>query len=304
MVALVLVLSTFVAPAATAQPDYFYDQTVLATILDRQGNGYPVMRPEEVQYRAYVLEDPNGNSVFARHRLYHEIGEGDVELGRERVALAMLLNGRRITQMSVGDALILPDRPEHFELDPLAYAPFPHDYPGATDFDKLVIIDKTSQSWAAYEHGRLIRWGPASTGAYNTPTPNGRFTFNWQEKERISSESPPDEEWHMRWVMNFHFSRGIHLHQYALPTGIPEGAGCVRVAEADARWIYDWADPWTTTAGRGALGGRVLEEGTTVLVLGEEPTTAPASFVETPSGPARHMVELPPDPAAVPRGDR
>lgn len=304
-VALLVALLAVVMPAVMSQPHTgLYDQSALAALLERQGDGDALMSPEQVRYRAYVLSDPDGNSVFARHRLYHEIGEGDVYLGRERLALSMLLNGVRVTQLSVGDSLILPERPEDFDLDPLSFSSFPLEYPAAADYDRLVVIDKDAQAWAAYERGQLTRWGPASTGAHDTPTPNGRFTFNWQQEERISTESPPGEEWHMRWVMNFHFERGIHLHQYALPTGLPEGAGCVRVAEVDARWIYDWAEPWTTTAGRGVLGGRVLQEGSTVLVIGDEPEVAPEAFVFTADGPVRHVVSLPEDPAAVPRGDR
>jgi hypothetical protein len=292
--------------AALAQPGDLYDQRVLGELLDRQGEAISEtsISPEDVRYAAYVLQDPDGNSVFARHRLYRQIGEGDVHLGRQRVALAMLLNGRSITGLAVGDSLVLPARPADFDLDPLLFAPFPLDYPGAADYDRLVVVDKDAQAWAAYEEGRLVRWGPASTGAFDTPTPTGRFTFNWQQPERISTESPPGEEWHMRWVMNFHFERGIHIHQYAVPTGPPEGHGCVRLVEADASWLYEWAEPWTTTAGRGTLGGRVIRQGSTLIVQGEEPTGEPRRFVHGPDGPQRFMVELPPDPAAVPRGDR
>ena len=67
---------------------------------------------------------------------------------------------------------------------------------------------------------------------------------------------------------------------------------------------FIFSEPWTTTAGVGAIGGRVLEEGTLVLVQGEEPEGAPLRFVEGPRGPERVTVTLPPDPMAVPRGDR
>jgi hypothetical protein len=305
--ALLLFLGVIVTAGATAQPSSsLYDQAVLSEILDRQGTAPDAWRmaPEDVAYAYYVLDDPSGNSVIARHRLYHKVGEGDVHLGRERLALSMLLNGAALTTLAVGDSLVLPANPSDFDLDPLVFSPFAYDYPGAADYDKLVVIDKDAQAWAAYEHGRLVRWGPSSTGAANTPTPTGRFTFNWQQTERISSESPPGEEWHMRWVMNFHFARGIHMHQYAVPTGPPAGAGCVRLVEADARWLYEWADPWTTTAGRGALGGRVLRPGTTLIVQGEEPTGPPHRFITGPDGPRRHMISLPEDPASIPRGDR
>jgi len=301
-----LALSLSLAPGAAAQPTSdFYSQTLLGDLLDRQAEGSgAVVAPDEVPYARYVLDHPSGNSVIARHVLYREVGGGDTRRGRDRMALSALLNGRVLTATPLGDSLVLPARPEDFDLNPLSFAPFPSEYPGAADYDRLVVIHKDAQAWAAYEEGRLVRWGPASTGALDTPTPTGRFTFNWRQEERVSSESPPGEEWRMRWVLNFHYLRGIHIHQYAVPTGAPEGHGCVRIVEADARWLYDWAEPWTTTAGRGALGGREVAPGSTVLVLGEEPDGEPVRFVDGPDGPRRLVVELPEDPASVPRGDR
>src|SRR5690606_31364240 len=96
-----------------------------------------------------------------------------------------------------------------------------------------------------------------------SPTPNGRFNFNWKTEHRISSLSPPGEPWHMYWVFNIHDARGIHLHQYAMPTGGPTSHGCVRLIDTDARWLYNWADTWQTTAGNGfgSSAGRIQKQG-------------------------------------------
>ena len=189
--------------------------------------------------------------------------------------------------------------PSRVDLDIRAYAPFPRIYAGASGFDKLFVIDKKVQAWAAYEYGRLQRWGVVNTGREGSRTPGGRYNFNWQEPERISSESPEGEEWLMRWVFNFHGPRGFHVHQYVMPTGAPASHGCVRLIAADAKWIYDWADGWKLDA-----DGRVKEQGTTVLVLGdgEEPDGRPQRFVHTPAGPRPNMADLPADPYSVPPG--
>src|SRR5690606_24497845 len=126
----------------------------------------------------------------------------------------------------------------------------------------------------------------------------------------FSTLSPPGETWLMRYVFNFDHARGIHVHQYQMPTGEPASHGCVRLILEDAQWIYGWADPWRTTVGSGALGlrsadGRILEQGTTVLVLGdgEEPVDGPPQrFLHTDDGPALRVVELPADPWSVPPG--
>ena len=290
MVRLLLVL-LLAAPAALAQPAY--DQDLVGQILNRPGGA-----GAQVRYERLVLADPSGNSVLARHHLYERVGEGDIELGRARLALTQLLGEPRAEDLRIGDAVVLPAAPRDYDLGALAYAPYPAAWPGARALGKVVVVDKTTQTWAAYDRGQLARWGPSSTGAAATPTPAGRFTMNWRALERESSEAPEGETWLMRYVMNIHNSRGIHLHQYdAVLTGPPQGHGCIRMVTADAKWLWDWSDAAQTS------GGRTVP-GTTVIVQGTEPTSAPVRFTSGANGPQRVRVALPADPAAVPRGDR
>ena len=55
---------------------------------------------------------------------------------------------------------------------------------------------------------------------------------------RRSTRSASDELWTMYWVMNLHEARGIHMHQYALPTSGPASHGCIRMLDPDAQWLY------------------------------------------------------------------
>ena len=294
-----VVIAVAISPASAQRGSY--DQSVVDEILEREAP----MPGSPVQYATWRVEHPSGNSVLARHALYERLGEGNVERGRERLELAQLLGGGRPGDLSTGDTLVLPARPADFDWSPLAYSPYPQTWPGAEEIDKAVVVDKTTQSWAAYDSGSLVRWGPASTGAAATPTPTGRFTMNWRTLERESSEAPPGQRWLMRYVMNIHNARGIHLHQYdVVPTGPPQGHGCIRMVTSDAKWLYGWSDGWQTTAGRGSLGGRPTAPGTLVIVQGAEPAGAPVRFTDGPAGPERVSVALPPDPMAVPRGDR
>jgi hypothetical protein len=293
------------APAARAQDRLLYNQDALAALLYARQDSLETL--PGVTYRYYVLQHPTGNSIFARHELYRLVGEGDIEVGKEKLGIVEFFNRVRITNLAVGDTLILPS---HLDLDHRAYAPFPRHYPGAAGLDKLFIIHKAVQAWAAYEHGRLKRWGLVNTGAEGSRTPAGRFNFNWREERRVSDLSPPGETWLMRYVFNFNHERGIHVHQYQMPTGEPASHGCVRLILEDAKWIFEWAEPWRTTVGSGALGlrsadGRVLEQGTVVLVLGdgEEPVDGPVRrFLHTENGPVLRVVELPEDPWSVPPG--
>ena len=274
---------------APVQAQRAYDQATLAAILDRDAD-YPD-RP--VQYHRYRIEHESGNSVLARHQLYEMLGEGNRDLGRARLAITQLLGQPDVTSLRTGESLVLPYRPQDFDLSPLAYAPYPRAWAGASEIDRAVVVDLTTQTWAAYANGTLRRWGPVSTGKVSTPTPTGRYFMNWRAMERESSEAPEGETWLMRYVMNIYPARGIHLHQYnVVPSGPPEGHGCIRMVTSDARWLWGWT------------GGEQTTPGTVVIVQGETPSATPIRFVDGPDGPERVMVSLPSAPMSIPRGDR
>ncbi len=301
LLAAAVALSGLAVPAVQAQSDRsLYNQDRLAELLYARRDALDEIPAVSYRYRA--LEHESGNSILARHQLYQDIGDGDVRQGRDRLnGMVAFLNGVFIQDLRIGDRIVLPSV---IDADPRAFSPFPRDYPGARDFDKLFIIDKGVQAWAGYENGRLARWGLVSTGADGSETPNGRFNFNWKELHRVSTLSPPGESWDMRWVFNFHDARGIHIHQYyALPTTGAASHGCVRLMTADAQWIYDWGDGWRTTNGAADRGlasrGRVLKQGTTVLVLGDEPDGAPQRFRDVDGTPELIRVSLPDDPYSV-----
>ena len=278
----------------------YIDQDAVETILNIRAESLGDL--PDVFYDYYVLENERENSVLARNQFFRLIGDGDAERGRDRAELVQMINRTLMQNFVIGDTIIVPS---HFDLDFRAYSPFPRYYDGGRGFDKLFIMDKTIQAFAAYEEGRLARWGIINTGNPElTPTPNGRFNFNWQEEYRISSESPDDEDWEMYWVMNFHHN-GMHVHQYEMPTGGPMSHGCVRLVDADAKWVYHWADTWTTTSsatGIASVGARILKQGTTVLIIGTEPEVKPQPFELGRRYPTLKTVELPRHPYEVPPG--
>jgi hypothetical protein len=293
-----LLLATGALPAAGQG---YFDQYAIEDILSRRVDNLDSL--PEVYYEYAVLDDPSGNSVIARNRFYARIGDGRSEKGRERAQLVELLNRQTVENTPLGDTLVVPTR---YGLDFRAYSPFPRYYPGAHSFKKLFVIHKRIQAFAAYEYGRLARWGIVNTGnPDSTATPTGRFNFNWKEKKRVSTMSPPGEDWTMRWVFNFHAARGIHVHQYSMPTGGPTSHGCVRLVDADAKWIYDWAEAWSTTQGRiGPASGRgtLKDPGTMVLVVGNDPAGTPQPFEYKARYPVLKRVELPRNPYDVPPG--
>jgi hypothetical protein len=287
--------------ATPAAAQGYFDQYAIEDILSVRADDLNDL--PDVYYEYLVLDDLSGNHVVARNRLYQRLGEGDTKLGRERAKLIELLNRETIENTPLGDTLVAPTE---YGLDFRAYSPFPRYYPGSHDINKVFVIHKKVQAFAAYEYGKLKRWGIVNTGdPDSTATPNGRFNFNWKQKQRVSTLSPPGEEWNMRWVFNFVASRGIHIHQYSMPTGGPMSHGCVRLIDADAKWIYDWAEPWETTKGHvgpASMRGTLLAPGSMVLVLGDEPKGDPEPFEYKDRYPVLKRVSLPNDPYAVPPG--
>lgn len=221
---------------------------------------------------------------------------GDTIINEQNRPILQILNRDKLGKPSPSDSLAIPDQ---FGLDHRAYSPFPRYYAGAETLDKLFIVDKTYQLFAAYEYGKLIRWGVVSTGSgrgESARTPNGRFNFNWRERFRISSESPPGQEWKLNWVFNFHLERGIHTHEYAIPVVGAASHGCVRMTGGDAKWVYDWATGWTMK------NKQVLNQGNMVIVQGEDLARAQKLFVKEKEAPRLKVIQLPPDPWAVEAG--
>src|SRR5690606_19351409 len=163
---LAVLAAALLAADADAQSRRLYNQDALAELLYARRDSLELL--PAVTYRYYVLQHPTNNSIRARHDLYAMDGDGDAEACKERLGMVEFFNRVRVHDLGIGDTLILPS---HFDLDPRAYAPFPRHYAGAADFDKLFIIHKGVQAWAAYEHGRLERWGLVNPGAAGSRTP-------------------------------------------------------------------------------------------------------------------------------------
>lgn len=150
--------------------------------------------------------------------------------------------------------------PTVWETDELAYSPLPADWSAAALHAKYLVVHQPMQVFGAYEWGKLVRWGPVSSGRQETPTPSGTFNLTWRSRKRNSTDN---EAWVLEWYFNFINSRGVSFHQFDLP-GYAASHACVRLLPRDAQWIYRWGDQW-----RLSKDGRVVEvPGAPVLVIG------------------------------------
>ena len=197
-------------------------------------------------YGVAAIADPK-----ALHRLYRS-------LGSERFLLALKVNRRDSLHVRNGDSLMVPDS----NATLLALSPFPRQVPSTSDLDKLILVSRRVQAFAAYERGRLTRWGPTSTGRESLQTPEGLYHTNWKDAERTSTFN---EEWLLKWYLNLDSFLGISFHQYELP-GYPASHSCIRLMEDDAIWLYGWADQWTLDP---EDHRKIVKPGTPVVVFGQ-----------------------------------
>ncbi|MBI5711718.1 MAG: L,D-transpeptidase [Candidatus Eisenbacteria bacterium] len=203
----------------------------------------PAPETTTVRYDTFPITDPHALLEFERKH------------GAEGFLAVLKVNRIDLAHARQGDTLVVPER-----LDMPALSPFPAGIPAARGLAKLLLVSARVQAFAAYDTGRLVRWGPTSTGRREKPTPPGLYRTNWKDRERVSTFN---EEWLLEWYVNLENREGISLHQYDLP-GRPASHSCVRLLADDAEWLYGWADTWALTPdGRG-----VVKEGTPVVVMG------------------------------------
>jgi hypothetical protein len=178
--------------------------------------------------------------------------------GSEGFRAILHLNRIDLEHLRQGASLVVPETPRsQAELSPFPVALGD----GAEHVPRLLVVSRRIQALAAYESGQLVRWAAVSTGRRETPTPAGLFATNWRSKLRRSSDNA---SWLLPWYVNFVNATGVSFHQFDLPGG-PASHACVRLLEADARWIYDWVELWVL-----ADGGRSVEvHGTSVLIFGD-----------------------------------
>jgi len=204
--------------------------------------------PLPVSYRTFEIK---------RGEVKRSISQLRTEVGEEALAVVLKLNRLDANHLRAGVTLVIPKQVDEL----ITYSPFPREVATARDIPKVLLVSRHVQAFGAYEFGRLVRWGPTSTGKKETPTPAGLYHTNWKSK---AIRSTVNTEWLLPWYFNIDNKTGISFHQYELP-GTPASHGCIRLLADDAAWIYGWADEWTLSTDQ----RRVEVNGTPVIVFGE-----------------------------------
>lgn len=207
---------------------------------------------------AAVQEPVTPHQIYRPERAPRDVRDLTARFTPHQIGVLEALNRIDAARLPSLKELIVP---EVWHADLLSYSPFPSRIdPSEIGSGKLLIVHQPGQAFAAYDAGRLIRWGPISSGRALSPTPQGLFHLNWRSPGRHSTVNA---RWFMPWYFNFHNEAGLAFHQFALP-GRPASHSCVRLLERDARWLYDWGEGWTLDD----RGWEVLTQGTPVLIVG------------------------------------
>ncbi|MDT0644182.1 L,D-transpeptidase [Zunongwangia sp. F363] len=189
-----------------------------------------------------------------------------VRYNKDERATIFALNRIEEYRVQPGIPVIIPDT---ISQDFLIYSPFPKELPLLDSIPKAVLIAQRIQGFALYESGKLIHWGPVSSGKKSTPTPNGLHYGNYKAKRKVSTVN---DAWILPYYFNFLNFEGVGVHQYNMP-GFPASHACVRLKMDDAKFIYDWADMWQLE------NDTIKHNGTPFMVFGEYDFDAPAPWL-------------------------
>ncbi|MEK7571868.1 MAG: L,D-transpeptidase [Patescibacteria group bacterium] len=117
--------------------------------------------------------------------------------------------------------------------------------------DKLITVDRGSQTLTAWQNGQIQHQTKVSTGMHLTPTLKGSFSIKSKyAKQDMRGSSPykyiyPSGKYYIKdvpYVMYYSGAYAIHGAPWNYNLGRPASHGCVNVSVASAEWLFAWSD--------------------------------------------------------------
>lgn len=125
----------------------------------------------------------------------------------------------------------------------------PKELSGTPHTTKRIIIDRSEQKLYAYDGEQIVMEELVSSGLDDTPTPRGEFRVFRKTPARYMQGPLPDisDDYYdlpgVPWNLYFTVEGGaIHGAYWHNEFGQPHSHGCVNLALAAAKRLYDWAD--------------------------------------------------------------
>lgn len=136
---------------------------------------------------------------------------------------------------------------------------------------KWIDVDLSAQRVIAFEGEQLVKSFRVSTGLPGTPTVTGTFrirlkmpTQDMRGGNRAAGTSYALED--VPWVQYFFEDYAFHGTTWHANFGHPASRGCINMAVADAKWLFDWSGPTYNPNGNYWQGPTAGNPGTLVIV--------------------------------------
>lgn len=232
-------------------------QDTLAVVTDSIPEKAEVVEPVEKKSPKQAIYQGEKYSIWPHKGNDSLMKKFNKEFSAAQKYTIAALNRIDVDHIKTRDSLIVPNE---FYADFLQYSPFPNQVEILEQIEKFIVFSYPIQAFAVYENGVLKKWGPTNMGKKTAQTPRKLYFTNWKGRK---VKSTVDNEWILNWNFNIHNTEGIGFHQYALP-GYPASHSCLRLLDADAQWLYNWADQWVLKDSK-----TVEIKGNPVLVYGD-----------------------------------
>ncbi len=148
---------------------------------------------------------------------------------------------------------------------------------GVADKDKWIRIDLSRQTLEAYEGAMPVYVTMVSTGlpeSEETVTPRGKFRIKFKHLTDDMAGTVGDDEAYsvedVPWVQYLHRNIALHASFWHSSYGRPKSHGCINLAPADARWLFNWSDPQLPLKWHG-IATTEKTPGTLVIIEGKTP---------------------------------
>lgn len=148
---------------------------------------------------------------------------------------------RTYNNLWAGKIIVVPRNLANKSL--LDFSPFPLAI--NPDGEKQVVVDQDKLAWGAYDRdGKLVKWGPISSGRDRCPDANrscrtmtGIFRFFSKENEKCRSNVYPIGRGGAKMPFCMYFHKGFAMHGSPDIPGFRASHGCVRMFTRDAEWL-------------------------------------------------------------------
>jgi hypothetical protein len=118
---------------------------------------------------------------------------------------------------------------------------------GIGESDKWIHVDLSSQTLVAYEGDRPVFATLVSSGREGFETPTGTFRIQSKHVSATMDDTASATEAYsiedVPWTMYFEGSFALHAALWHDQFGRQRSHGCVNLAPADARWLFQWTGP-------------------------------------------------------------